>query len=157
MFGLASEKYPAFGSTAYVEQASETSPAYLSCVVSREYLTEIDIYARESTGSTIYELAGEDPREAYLRFEHLFAEKFAKLFVDQSWEVGSPEQDGIHAYEGLERYVRERRVPNPDIDEIDVVISVWKRGGIIDRIKRRPYILEEALRFCVEPQNLSAC
>lgn len=157
MLGLTSEKYPNFGPVPYVEQASETNPAYLHCVVSQTYLTDVDHKARESTGSSIYKLAEENPRDAYVRLERLFAKKFAKLFIDQSWEIGSPEEDGEQAYEALKTYVEENRAPDPDIDEIDVVISIWKRGSLLDRLKGRRSVSEEALRFHVEPQDLAAC
>lgn len=160
MFSITPEKYPSFGPAPHIQEATDSSPASFHCVVSKSHLIDIDSAVLQRTGMSITELSTNNPQEAYAQLGNLFKEKLAKMFIDKedsNWEIGSPEWDGQHAFDGLTRYVEERRAPDPDIDPIDVTLSVWKRNGFLERIRGKQYSAEEILRFRLEPQDLTAC
>jgi hypothetical protein len=124
--------------------------------ISQAYLTDIDMLARRGRGCSIHRLAENQPRDAYVYLAGLFAKQFIDT-RESDWGIGSPKEDGEMAYRGLERYLEENRAPDPDIEEIDVLISVWKRGDLFDRLRGKKYVSEEALKFQVAPQDLAAC
>ncbi len=155
MFNLGREEYPTLGWTRQTRQASEAAPGLLKCTVNMSYLVTLEEMVINSTGSNLKELAETRPRDAYAHIYYLFADQFVQA-RDDDWAIGSPEEDGERAYNGLMKYMEENRAPDPDIEEIDIVINVWKRASFLEKLKGRPYDIEETVRFRVGPQNLAA-
>jgi hypothetical protein len=136
------------------EETTNQAPVLLRSDVIPETLEAVDAMARANKGVSIYELAETDPRDAYVYLGSLFKNRFIDIEAE-GWGIGSPEQDGQLAFDGLTRYAKEITAPDPDVDEIEVVVAVWKRNGWFDRIRGNKYTVEEALRFRLVPQNLA--
>jgi hypothetical protein len=111
--------------------------------------------ALQGTGASIYELAEDRPTDAYVYLGGLFTKQFIDT-RDSDWAIGSPEEDGQQAFDGLTRYLEDKRTPDPDIEEIDVVLAVWKRTSLFNRIRGTKCTSEEVIRFRVGPQDLAA-
>lgn len=149
------EKYPDLRPSPHYKPATEERPALLHCAISQQRLTDVSLMAIEKTGQPIREVANENPREAYAFLGSLFTSKFIDPQAE-GWAIGSPEEDGELAYQGLSHYVEEQRAPDPDIEEIDVIISVWKRSNLWERLRGKPrFQAEKALEFTVSPQYLT--
>jgi hypothetical protein len=136
-----------------VHGPTESDPMLLECTMSETQLETISASMEQHTGSTIYELAELNPRDAYIRLYHLFRANFIDP-TTEDWDIGTPEEDGQQAFDGLTQYVEERRAPDPDIEEIDLVLSVWKRGDVLNFLRGDRRVPEEVLRFRVEPPDL---
>jgi len=141
--------------TLEVQRPTDTTPFLLECTLPQATLSAISRLAHERTGSTIYELAENNPRDAYIRLSHLFKLNFIDT-NDDNWSIGSPYDDGQQAFDGLTKYLEEKRAPDPDVEEIDLVISVWKRGSLLDYLRGYSDIPKEILRFRVEPPDLAS-
>lgn len=144
------EDQPAFSQDEAVGQA----PRVLRRDVYPEALDKIDSLAREREGVSIYELSETKPRYAYVYLAHLFKHRFIDT-ANEDWGIGSPEEDGQMAYDGLVRYMKRNTAPDPDIDEIEVVVAVCRRNSWFNRLRGKTYSSEEALRFRVGPQDLA--
>jgi hypothetical protein len=136
------------------EEATSQAPVLLRSDVIPETLEAIDAMTRQNKGVSIYELAETDPKDAYVYLGSLFKGRFIDIEAE-GWGIGSPEEDGQQAFDGLTRYTKEITAPDPDVDEIDVVVAVWKRNGWFDRMRGNKYTVEEALRFRIGPQDLA--
>ncbi len=142
------------GWASHIRYATDTGPRLLQCTVDMSYLTELDLCVVVSTGSTLEELAETDPRDAYAHVSYLFRNLFIEPW-DSYWDIRSPEKDGEQAYQGLVRYTEEEGAPDLDVEEVDIVLSVWKRTSLFNRLRGKGYQIEDVIRFRAGPQDLA--
>jgi hypothetical protein len=133
---------------------SEPDPVVLKTTVHQDRLAQIDARAQRRHGMSIRELAEEDPRSAYTELGGLFVNRYID-FKTQDWGIGSVEEDGRMAFDGLTRYVAENSPPDLDLEEVEVIISVRNPNPWYKQVFGYTYTVEEALHFTAGPQDLA--
>lgn len=133
-----------------VEAATGDHPKLLQCTVGEAYLQLLDDELLDEQGWTLENLADISPRDAFKALDGLLVNRFIDTRED-GWRIGSALEDGEMAFAGLNCYFEAERAPNPDFEAVEVIISTWKRSGLLDLFRGTKTVSHEVLRFSVEP------
>ena len=144
---------------AYVIAITMTSPEEpTQFTMPQDLYDQVNRAVTENQGMTLEELAAERPSDAYKLLTHIYqglAESKTSRATMDGVEV-SVAMDGQEATSGFARHsVREVLSADPDIEPIDVIVSVFQKPKFKDAVRGHGTKSKQVLSFHVEPPNLA--
>jgi hypothetical protein len=137
-----------------VSRSADTGSILIEATISETFFMELNKLVVRDENRDIHSLAQNRPRDAYVWLSQVWKNRFIDP-NEEDWSIGSAEDDGQQAFDGLTRYVEERTAPDPDIDEVEIIISVWKQASFMDVLRGSRHVPQEVLSFSLEPPDLA--
>src|SRR5665811_1496038 len=104
-----------------ISRSADTGSILIEATVSEIFFLALNKLVVRDENRDIHSLAQNHPRDAYVWLSQVWKNQF--IDPDSGdWGIGSAEEDGQQAFDGLTRYVEEMAAPNPDVDEVEVII-----------------------------------
>ncbi len=137
-----------------ISRLADTGSVIIEAIVAEDFFMELNELVIRDENRSIHSLAYNHPRNAYVWLSQVWKNRFIDP-NNEDWSIGSSDEDGQQAFDGLTRYVEEMTAPDPDVDEVEVIISVWKQGNFMDVLRGNRHIPKKVLSFSLEPPDLA--